>query len=82
MTAAMSLGSGSKIVVSGNAGTQVAVAGSVQSAAIYELKAENAVGELIQMAGGLTAVAAVMTTAGRSVRAEPISSAPGANVES
>lgn len=39
------------------AGPQVAVAGSVKNAAIYELRDEKTAGDLIQMAGGLTAVA-------------------------
>ena len=39
------------------AGPQVAVAGSVKNPAIYELKGEATAGELIQMAGGLSAVA-------------------------
>lgn len=38
-------------------GPQVAIAGSVKNPAIYELKNEKTVGDLIQMAGGLTAVA-------------------------
>jgi protein involved in polysaccharide export with SLBB domain len=39
------------------AGPQVAVAGSVRNPAIYELHGEATAGELIQMAGGLSAVA-------------------------
>ncbi len=38
-------------------GPQVAIAGSIKNPAIYEVKKEKTVGELIQMAGGLTAVA-------------------------
>jgi polysaccharide export outer membrane protein len=38
-------------------GSQVAATGSVRSAAIYELKAEKTIGELIQMTGGLIATA-------------------------
>jgi protein involved in polysaccharide export with SLBB domain len=40
-------------------GPRVAVAGSVRTLAIYELKNENKVADLIQMAGGLSAVADV-----------------------
>lgn len=40
-----------------SAGPQVAVAGSVKNPAIYELRGETNAGELIQMAGGLSAVA-------------------------
>ena len=39
------------------AGPQVALAGSVKNPAIYELRGETTAGELIQMAGGLSAVA-------------------------
>jgi protein involved in polysaccharide export with SLBB domain len=39
------------------AGPRVAVAGSVRTPAIYELKAEHEVGDLIRMAGGLSAMA-------------------------
>lgn len=38
------------------AGPQVAVSGSVRTPAIYELKQEKTAGEVIQMAGGLSAV--------------------------
>jgi len=38
-------------------GPQVAAAGSLKNPAIYELKGETTVGDLIQMAGGLSAVA-------------------------
>ena len=40
-------------------GPRVAVAGSVRTPAVYELKSENKVADLIQMAGGLSAVADV-----------------------
>ncbi len=40
-------------------GARVAVAGSIRTPAIYELKSENNVGGLIRMAGGLSAVADV-----------------------
>lgn len=40
-------------------GSQVAIAGSVNTPAVYELRREQTVGELIQMAGGLSAVADV-----------------------
>jgi polysaccharide export outer membrane protein len=39
------------------AGPQVAVAGSVKSPAIYELRGDATAGDVIQMAGGLSAVA-------------------------
>lgn len=39
------------------AGPQVAVAGSVKTPAIYELRGEKTAGEVIRMAGGLSAVA-------------------------
>lgn len=39
------------------AGPQVAAAGSLRNPAIYELKNEKSVGELIQMAGGLSSIA-------------------------
>ncbi len=39
------------------AGPQAAVAGSVKNPAIYELRDEKSAGELIQMAGGLSAMA-------------------------
>ncbi len=39
------------------AGPQVAIAGSVKNAGIYEIKADTTAGELIQMTGGLSAVA-------------------------
>jgi polysaccharide export outer membrane protein len=39
------------------AGPQVAVAGSVKNPAVYELNGEATAGDLIQMAGGLSAVA-------------------------
>jgi protein involved in polysaccharide export with SLBB domain len=39
------------------AGSQVAVAGSVKNPAVYELRGETTAGELIRMAGGLSAVA-------------------------
>ena len=39
------------------AGSQVAVAGSLRNPAIYELKNEKTISELIQMAGGLSSVA-------------------------
>lgn len=39
------------------AGPQIAAAGNLKSPAIYELKNEKTVGELIQMAGGLTPMA-------------------------
>jgi protein involved in polysaccharide export with SLBB domain len=39
------------------AGAQVAIAGSVRTPSIYELNGETTAGELIQMAGGLSAVA-------------------------
>jgi len=38
-------------------GPQVAAAGSLKTPAIYELKSEKSVGELIQMAGGLSSMA-------------------------
>ena len=38
-------------------GPQVAAAGSLKNPAIYELKSEKSVGELIQMAGGLSSMA-------------------------
>jgi protein involved in polysaccharide export with SLBB domain len=38
-------------------GPQVAIAGSVNSPAIYELRAERSVGDVVRMAGGLSAVA-------------------------
>lgn len=38
-------------------GPQVAAAGSLRNAAIYELKSEKTVGEVIQMSGGLSAIA-------------------------
>jgi protein involved in polysaccharide export with SLBB domain len=38
-------------------GAQVAVAGSVKNPALYELRGEASVGDVIQMAGGLSAVA-------------------------
>ena len=41
------------------AGPRAAVAGSVRTPAVYELKSENKVADLIQMAGGLSAVADV-----------------------
>jgi polysaccharide export outer membrane protein len=40
-----------------SAGPQVAVAGSVKNPAIYELRGETTAAEVIQMAGGLSAVA-------------------------
>jgi len=39
------------------AGPQVAVAGSVRTAAVYELKDERTVGELVELAGGLAPTA-------------------------
>jgi polysaccharide biosynthesis/export protein len=39
------------------AGPQVAAAGSLRNPAIYELKSEKSIGELIQMAGGLSSTA-------------------------
>jgi len=39
------------------AGVQVAIAGSVKTPAVYELSREKTVGDLIQMAGGLSTVA-------------------------
>jgi protein involved in polysaccharide export with SLBB domain len=38
-------------------GPQVAVAGSIKNPAVYELRGETSAGELIRMAGGLSAVA-------------------------
>jgi protein involved in polysaccharide export with SLBB domain len=40
-------------------GPQVAIAGSVKTAGVYELNRESSVGDLVQMAGGLSAVADV-----------------------
>lgn len=39
------------------AGPQVAVAGSVKNAAIYELNGENTAAEILQLAGGISAIA-------------------------